>query len=105
MEETYSKMPLISIALSLNQACSEGLRRALRKEEEFRVVGEARSLGRIEDILSQQKVDGVIIEVRGLQELLGVGGLIQKEKDLQVIILGDLDQEAVLEYLRSGAKA
>jgi len=103
-ERTVSqKMPPITIIPTLSPALSEKFLNVLRGEKDFRVL-EIHSFSQIQDTLFRQKVDIVIVEVRGLQDLPGIKKLIQKKKDLKVVLIGDVNKDIVLEYMKAGAK-
>lgn len=93
----------IYIILSLSQPFFRDFLRILREEEDFRVFDVPHSLNQIEDIPSLEKIDVVIVEVRELQDLLGIRRLIKKRKALKVVVMGD-DKNIALEYMKAGAK-
>lgn len=98
------KMPPITIIPTLSPALSEKFLNVLKGEKDFRVLEIPHSFSQIQDTLFRQKADIVIVEVRGLQDLPGIKKLIQKGKDLKVVLIGDINKDIAFEYMKAGAK-
>ena len=93
----------ISIILALNQPLREVFLKVLEEEKDFWVFEEIQSLKQTEDILSEERIDIVIAEVRNLQDLHGLRKFIQKSKTLKAIVMGD-NKDITLECMKAGAK-
>lgn len=77
---------------------------ALQEESDFKVFDGNNSLNQIDDILSKQKVDIIIVKVEGLKELDIIKNVIQKRKKQKVLVCGDVDRDIAFNYIKSGVK-
>lgn len=106
-QETDARPQPIRVILADSQAIFRvGVRKVVAVEDDLRVVAQAESLGQTLSAVSKFPADVLLFESRiSPNPLEAVSEILKRCPELKVVLVtGDLDADATVEYLRRGVK-